>query len=352
MPFSTRLLTWFDHHGRFDLPWQQNPTPYRVWVSEIMLQQTQVNTVIPYYNRFLRRFPDVQILANASLDEVLHFWSGLGYYSRARCLHKAAQQIHIEYENMLPKNLEKLKQLPGIGLSTAGAILALAYEERYPILDGNVKRVLCRYYAIEGSPADKKVEAELWHLAEQLLPHTRIAAYTQAIMDLGATVCGRSRPLCSQCPLQTDCVGYQQGRAMDLPVPKSRKVLPIKSVVFIMLQNQNGDIFLEKRPAHGIWGGLWSFPECATVIGVEEKCMQYAVKQIQQKHIWPVMRHSFTHFHLDITPIHIFVEVDIKKMVARPDILWYDLNKPQECGMAAPVIRLLAQLNLPKFQLF
>jgi A/G-specific adenine glycosylase len=227
----------------------------------------------------------------------------------------------------------------------------LADGERYPILDGNVKRVLCRYYAIEGSPTEKKVETELWQLAEQLLPHTRIAAYTQAIMDLGATVCGRRRPHCSDCPLQPDCQGYQQGRAMDFPLPKSRKVLPVKSVVFIMLQNEKGEIFLEKRPAQGIWGGLWSFPECATMTEVDEKCLQYVAMRMRQKYTWPVVRHSFTHFQLEITPMHILVQLDTKKVVARSDILWYDLKKPQECGVAAPVIRLLAQLNLPKFQL-
>jgi A/G-specific adenine glycosylase len=221
--FSQHLLTWFDKYGRTDLPWQQNPTPYRVWVSEIMLQQTQVNTVISYYQRFMQYFPEVQTLAAASLDEVLHCWTGLGYYARARNLHQAAQQICTEYGGELPTDFKKLMRLPGIGRSTAGAILALAHEQRHPILDGNVKRVLCRYYAVEGWAGETKVADQLWRLAEKNTPTKRVAAYTQAIMDLGATVCTRSHPHCVLCPFSQDCTAHQNGWETAYPAPKPRK---------------------------------------------------------------------------------------------------------------------------------
>jgi A/G-specific adenine glycosylase len=346
--FSQRLLSWFDHYGRTDLPWQQNSTPYRVWVSEIMLQQTQVNTVIPYYQRFLQRFPEVSTLATAALDEVLHSWTGLGYYARARNLHRAAQLIHVEYADVLPKYLDGLMQLPGIGRSTAGAILALADGQRCPILDGNVKRVLCRYYAIDGWPGESQVEHKLWQLAEQLTPTGRVSQYTQAIMDLGATVCTRRRPSCHSCPFTNDCWAQQSGQVMAYPVTKPRKALPIKQTLFIMLQNQWGEVLLEQRPSQGIWGGLWSFPECATLLDMRQWCSQYLDITVLTYDIWQSIRHTFTHFHLDITPIYIPIQLDTYETVAISKTLWYNMNNPQTCGLAAPVVSLLTQLTLPK----
>lgn len=343
--FSQRLLRWFDKYGRTDFPWQQNLTPYRVWISEIMLQQTQVNTVIPYYQHFIQQFPNVTVLATASLDEVLHSWTGLGYYARARNLHKAAQKICTEYAGKLPIHLEELMRLPGIGRSTAGAILALAKGLRHPILDGNVKRVLCRYYAVEGWPGDSKIVAELWHLAEKNLPNKRIAAYTQAIMDLGATVCTRNRPFCALCPFSDECVAHQKRQETAYPAPKPRKTKPIKQTTFIMLQNPLGEVLLEKRPSRGIWGGLWSFPECPTTADIPTWCQQHLNGTISKCYTWQLLRHTFTHFHLDITPILMPIKTEACQTMALTGTIWYNTTQPQTYGLAAPVARLLTQLT-------
>jgi A/G-specific adenine glycosylase len=343
--FSKCLLTWFDKYGRTDLPWQHNPTPYRVWVSEIMLQQTQVNTVIPYYQRFMTQFPELQALADASLDEVLHCWTGLGYYARARHLWKAAAKISREYGGELPPDFEKLMDLPGIGRSTAGAILALSYGLRHPILDGNVKRVLCRYYAIEGWAGSAKVAKKLWQLADQNTPTERVADYTQAIMDLGATICSRSRPQCGFCPFSQACAAHRNGRESAYPARKPRKTLPIKSTIFIMLKNPLGEILLEKRPMEGIWGGLWSFPECSTVDDIPLFSQQYLNNSTPKFYTWQSLRHTFTHFHLDITPVLMPIAAD--QTVALKNILWYNSNQPPALGLAAPVARLL-QMTIPQ----
>jgi A/G-specific adenine glycosylase len=343
--FNQRLLAWFDQYGRTNLPWQKNPTPYRVWIAEIMLQQTQVNTVIPYYQRFMARFPDVATLAAASLDEVLYYWSGLGYYARARHLHQTAQQIGHQYHGELPTNFEQLIQLPGIGRSTAGAILALAYKQRYPILDGNVKRVLCRYYALTGHPHDKRVADTLWHLAEKNTPTQRVAAYTQAIMDLGATVCVRHRPHCLLCPFEPDCLAHQHQREVFYPSSPLRKTLPVKTTTFIMLQNDSGEVLLEKRPPKGIWGGLWSFPECALPDDVPHWCQQHLQLVVFQYHLWQPLRHTFTHFHLDIIPVHIPILIKHDQLVVFSNRFWYNTVQPPIYGLAVPVARLLAQLT-------
>ncbi|MDM8557417.1 A/G-specific adenine glycosylase [Candidatus Parabeggiatoa sp. HSG14] len=349
--FSQRLLTWFDKYGRTDLPWQKKITSYRVWVSEIMLQQTQVNTVIPYYQRFMERFTDVQTLADASLDEVLHYWTGLGYYARARHLHKASQQICTEHEGKLPIDLEKLMRLPGIGRSTGGAILALAHKQRYPILDGNVKRVLCRYYAIDGWAGKTKIANNLWHLAEKNTPKKRVAAYTQAIMDLGATVCTRTKPHCQFCPFSDDCIAHQNHCETVYPTPKPRKTLPIKTITFIMLQNSLGEVLLEKRPSKGIWGGLWSFPECLRIDDIPAWCQQNLNNTTLKCYTWQPLRHTFTHFHLEITPVLIPIETEISQTVILKNIVWYNPTQPQLYGLAAPVVRLLKQLTVSKGEL-
>ncbi len=341
--FSDRVLIWFDQQGRKDLPWQAQ-TPYHIWVSEIMLQQTQVSTVIPYYLRFIQRFPNVQALAEAPLDEVLHYWSGLGYYARARHLHQTAQKIATAYQGLLPRNLEQLLQLPGIGRSTAGAILALAYQQRQPILDGNVKRLFCRYHAINGWPGTTVVNQQLWQLAEQYLPLQRIADYTQALMDLGATLCTPHTPHCLDCPLTHDCLAHQQGQETAYPTPKPRKVLPVKTTVFIIVENLRGEVLLQQRPLQGIWGGLWSFPECSDIEAVFVWCQQHLKKILPIQSIWQPLRHTFTHFQLDITPVHLLFKDENCQNVLLPSTLWYNVKQPSAYGLATPVVRLLTQI--------
>lgn len=343
--FSKNLLTWFHQHGRKTLPWQQQPTAYRVWISEIMLQQTQVQTVIPYFERFMQRFPDRETLAAAPLDDVLHYWSGLGYYARARNLHMAAQQIGNQHAGQFPEDLAGLQQLPGIGRSTAGAILSLAFQQRQPILDGNVKRVLTRFHSVEGWPGNKAVENLLWELADHHTPDHEVAAYTQAIMDLGATLCTRNRPRCEECPLQADCAASRSGRQNDFPFSKPKKTLPVKKKLFLILQNNQNEILLEKRPLSGIWGGLWSLPECDIDDDLREFCNQhYACKLTNQKTLKP-MQHTFSHFHLHITPILAQITHNTTMVMEPGKTLWYNNKQPENIGLAAPVARLLKHLK-------
>ncbi len=346
--FNNRVLKWFDQHGRHDLPWQIEPSPYRVWVSEIMLQQTQVNTVIPYYQRFMQRFPTVEALAEAETDQVLHLWTGLGYYARARNLHKTAQLIANRYKGEFPHSVEQLKQLPGIGQSTAGAIAALSMHIKAPILDGNVKRVLTRFHAIEGWPEQSKVKSQLWILAEALLPKHDIAKYTQAMMDLGATVCTRSKPLCSDCPLHRDCEAFKQDLIASIPGKKASKTLPVKSVTLLILQNEAGEILLEKRPPSGIWGSLWSLPEGLPASSNETEAPGSSHLPVRVKGAKPVeldkIRHTFSHFHLDITPMHLGFASNSNAVMDSQSWLWYPLDHSLEVGLAAPVKKLLSQL--------
>ena len=262
VPIAERLVHWHARHGRRHLPWQRNPTPYRVWVSEIMLQQTRVGVVIAYYERFMARFPALADLADAPLDDVLALWSGLGYYSRARNLHRAAVLVRDRHDGQMPCDTAALVALPGIGRSTAGAILALSHGDRHPILDGNVKRVLCRYHGIEGWPGRGAIERTLWTLAERHTPHEGVAAYTQAVMDLGATLCVRSRPLCSLCPIEAGCTARRDGTQARIPAPRPRRAVPHRQTAFLVLRDASGALLLERRPPSGIWGGLWCFPEC------------------------------------------------------------------------------------------
>ncbi|MGB1141418.1 MAG: A/G-specific adenine glycosylase, partial [Halioglobus sp.] len=263
--FADRVLAWFDTHGRHDLPWQYDTTAYRVWVSEIMLQQTQVKTVIPYFERFMAAFPDVDALAGAPEDEVLHLWTGLGYYARARNLHRAAKQVAFELGGTFPDSIEGLQALPGVGRSTAGAIASIALAQRASILDGNVKRVLARLHRVAGWPGQSAVHNQLWDIAEHYTPTARCADYTQAMMDLGATLCTRSKPACALCPMANDCEANAAGDQTDYPGKKPKKALPVRATHFLVLRNRDGDIWLEKRPAEGIWGGLWCFPEVASL---------------------------------------------------------------------------------------
>ncbi|MEY3219108.1 MAG: hypothetical protein RIT27_465 [Pseudomonadota bacterium] len=337
--FSANLLAWFDKYGRKNLPWQSPRTAYRVWISEIMLQQTQVATVIPYFERFIQTFPNIETLANAPLDQVLQLWTGLGYYARARNLHKTAQIIVNEFNRQFPNNLEQLTKLSGIGRSTAGAILALAFDQSQPILDGNVKRVLCRFYALENPHQN-----DLWILAKQHTPQQRTADYTQAIMDLGATICTRSRPRCLECPQKLSCCAHTKGLEINFPTPKQRKTLPIKETQMLIIQNKQQEILLERRPLKGLWGGLWVFPMCEE--SVEKWCEKHCQEKISEKYIWSSLRHSFTHFHLDITPIHVIM--DNSSTFELPNSRWF-LPEKIEVGSAAPVMKLLQQLT--SFQL-
>lgn len=314
--FSRRLLNWFDQHGRRDLPWQQQPSLYRVWVSEIMLQQTQVSTVIPYYARFIQRFPAIHSLASASQDEVLKYWAGLGYYARGRNLHRAAKIIETERGGCFPEQIDAVHALPGIGRSTAGAILALALNQRHPILDGNVKRSLCRYHGIEGYPGIKSIETKLWNLAEKHTPGDRPAEYTQAIMDMGAMLCSRSHPDCPACPHSTDCVAYKQGRVKQLPTPRPKKTKPHKHRYMVVLSDSDGNIASFRRPEKGIWGGLYSLPEFEGAQSCREFISHYTSSHTMHHYTGIDIKHSFTHFDLDITPVYLrFTPVSLSRIL-------------------------------------
>ena len=336
------LLRWFDQHGRHDLPWQHPRDGYRVWISEIMLQQTQVTTVIPYFTRFLQAFPDVCALADAPLDDVLHHWTGLGYYARARNLHRAAQQIRDAHGGHFPKDFDQLLALPGIGRSTAGAILAQAFGLRYPILDGNVKRVLTRLHAIAGWPGEKSVETQLWQIAETHTPQQRLADYTQAIMDLGATVCRRSKPQCALCPLHAQCQAYATDTVGDYPGKKPRKTIPVRSTCMLLLIDADQSVLLEQRPPSGIWGGLWSFPECPSDSDPVQWSREHLQLQISDLHTLPSLRHTFSHFHLDITPV--LARAVSAGIMDSPQHIWYNSSRSAARGFPAPVKQLLDTL--------
>ncbi|MGJ0484215.1 MAG: A/G-specific adenine glycosylase [Methylomicrobium sp.] len=338
LAFNERVLDWFDRHGRKDLPWQQDKSPYRVWVSETMLQQTQVATVIPYFNAFMSRFPSVESLASADVDEVLQYWSGLGYYARARNLHQTA--LKIKERGGFPDSLEELHQLPGIGLSTAGAIMSIAYDRSYPILDGNVRRVLSRYQAIPGWSGKAKVSKRLWELSRVLTPEHRVADYTQAIMDLGATVCTRSRPACDVCPVSADCLAFMGGRVTDFPAPKPAKILPVKQRVFLLLANTRQQVFLEKRPPVGIWGGLWCLPEFETHEQAEAWCRDRDIA-ILDKDLMDNRRHTFSHYHLDYTPLVIVTDSSMSGIHEQGRADWHRLDSIDQLGLAAPIKQLL-----------
>lgn len=342
--FTTRVLAWYDRRGRKSLPWQRDITPYRVWVSEIMLQQTQVATVVPYFERFMHRFPNEQALADAALDEVLYHWSGLGYYARGRNLHRAARMICDRHGGRFPEDIDEIVVLPGIGRSTAGAILSLACEQRHPILDGNVKRVLARHRLIEGWPGQAKVAAKLWEIAEALTPSERVANYTQAMMDLGAMVCTRRNPLCHECPIHEDCLGRAANRQHDFPQPRSRKPLPQRETVMILACNAAGEVLLERRPPMGLWGGLWSFPEIATEADCEAWCQRELGALPERLIRWPSLTHTFSHFRLKINPVQVLAQFPANCVMEGGQRLWYNRTSPPG-GLATPVTKLLQRLG-------
>lgn len=340
--FSDQVLAWYDLHGRKHLPWQQDVTPYRVWVSEIMLQQTQVTTVIPYFEKFMTSFPDVQALAKAHTDDVLHHWTGLGYYARARNLHKAAIIITQQHDGEFPGSLEEVMALPGIGRSTAGAVLSLSRDERHPILDGNVKRVLARYYAVEGWPGQKVVENALWEFAEANTPARRCGNYTQAMMDLGAMICTRSKPACDSCPLQQGCLAYAQGRQAEFPGKKPKKAIPERKVNMMVFMEGNS-ILLQQRPSQGLWGGLFGFIESQAA--AEDVARERGLDDFQITALAP-FRHTFSHFHLDISPFVVF-NGKMASTEARQEAnqRWFALHEPIEVGLAAPTKKIIEQLK-------
>ena len=344
-PFAEQVLHWFDDHGRKDLPWQQAVNPYRVWVSEIMLQQTQVATVIPYFERFITSFPDVQTLADAPLDQVLHHWSGLGYYARARNLHRAAQQVVAEHAGRFPTEVDTLQQLPGIGRSTAGAILSLAMQQWAPILDGNVKRVLARHFAVDGWPGSNTVAKALWALSERLTPVRQVAAYNQAMMDLGATLCTRRRPRCTACPLADTCQAHARGNWQAYPGKKPKKALPVRSVQMLLLRNPQGEVLLERRPPQGVWGGLWGLPELESQTDALDWCADQQLGEALMQRELPMRRHTFSHFHLDILPREILLREPGWRVLEGASRVWYNPRQPDERGLAAPVSRLIEELN-------
>jgi A/G-specific adenine glycosylase len=339
--FQQAVLAWYHTHGRKHLPWQQKINPYRVWLSEIMLQQTQVETVIPYFERFTARFPTVGDLACAPLDEVLHLWTGLGYYARARNLHACAQQV-VKLGGF-PFALDELMALPGIGRSTAGAIRSLAFDLPAAILDGNVKRVLARVGAVPGWPGTPAVATQLWNLAEALAPQEHCRIYTQVMMDIGATVCKKSQPNCPVCPLKSQCQAYKTQSQALYPGKKPPKEVPTKTCFMLLARTKDGQILLQKRPAQGIWGGLWSLPEFSDETALHEACQLHPmIKNLRQLKALPPLAHRFSHYELIIQP-------RLASVTAAPSVqdsgtwLWYDRAAPQSIGLAAPVKLLLEQ---------
>ena len=341
--FADRLLAWYDQHGRHDLPWKQQPTPYRVWVSEVMLQQTRVATVLPYYQRFIQSFPDLPTLARADLDQVLAQWTGLGYYARARNLHRGARLVQADSGGRMPDTLEGLQALPGIGRSTAAAILALSHDQRHAILDGNVKRVLSRVYAVTGWPGTSAVSKRLWALSEQVTPDIRAADYTQAIMDLGSSLCSRTRPACEDCPLSGLCAAHIAGNPTDYPGSRPKKVMPVRAGTFLLLRDGPA-VLLHRRPPAGLWGGLWGFPQCDTGQDPQRWCREHLGLEVSHLRTGPVLRHTFSHFHLDITPWEARVENPVDRVMEQPGSVWYKPGQAPPGGMPAPVVRLLSGL--------
>ena len=342
--FSQAVLRWFDRCGRHNLPWQKNVTPYRVWVSEIMLQQTQVSTVIPYFQRFIKRFSSIKVLSLATLDEVLVYWSGLGYYARARNLHRTAKIVQETYNGLFPSIVEVLSDLPGIGRSTAGAVLSLGLHRYAVILDGNIKRVLARYTALN-SPINKQTGINsLWCLAEKYTPQNRCWSYNQAMMDIGAMICTRTNPKCFLCPLQQNCRAYYLSRQTEFPIKHAKNVRLHKAAYLLLLQNTAGEILLEKRPSTGIWGGLWSFPECPVEEDIQQWCQMKLAMKVMICERWDSLFHQFSHFSFEIRPVLLQVKAEQTKIVECCSQIWYKGHSTLPGGIAAPVALLLNQL--------
>jgi A/G-specific adenine glycosylase len=345
--FATRLLAWFDNHGRHDLPWQHPRSAYRVWVSEVMLQQTRAETVIPYFQTFMQRFPDVRALAEAPADEVLHLWAGLGYYARARNLHQAARLLVERHGGELPPQRGALESLPGIGRSTAGAILSQAYGHPEAILDGNVRRVLARHSGIEGWPGSPAVQRRLWSVAEARVPGFRMADYTQAIMDLGATVCIRSRPDCVRCPVAADCMALAQGRVADLPTPRPGRSLPVRTRWAGLLCATEG-VYLQRRAATGIWGGLYSLPEREDAGTLRDWILSSWPGAQPIPHPVDRIAHVFSHYRLDLRILRFRLPPGACGIMDGEQAIWYKSRLPIRVGLPAPIERFLREHGNPE----
>lgn len=332
--FGEQILRWYDLYGRKTLPWKHPKSPYSIWLSEIMLQQTQVSTVIPYFQRFITHFPTLEHLAKASIEEVIALWAGLGYYARARNLHKTAQQVMQDYNGELPRDVVQLQTLTGIGRSTAGAIVSQAYDLRAPILEGNVKRVLCRFYGVEGWPGLKPVMDALWFLSELVTPDVRANDYTQGVMDIGALICKRAQPLCAQCPLSEHCIAFNKEATHIYPAPRPAKEKPVKSIQFVILFNQEYKILMRKRPPKGIWGGLWCLPELTDLDPLNLEFKLLSNKKTR--------RHTFTHYHLDYETL--LARVSASDLDYENDMVWYRLSEIRHLGLPAPHKTLLEEL--------
>ena len=341
--FHQRIVSWYDEYGRKHLPWQQDKTPYKVWVSEIMLQQTQVATVIPYFEAFMKRFPTIVDLANADQDEVLHHWTGLGYYARARNLHKSAQIVTDDYQGQFPTEFEQVLALPGIGRSTAGAILSLSLGQHHPILDGNVKRVLARHGAIAGWPGKREVEEQLWQLTQRLTPKEGVTKYNQAMMDIGASICTRSKPKCELCPVAIDCKAQLMGRQTDFPARKPKKSIPEK-LAFMLIVKEGDKVLMSKRPPAGIWGGLWCFPQFDSQSALEEFAKAKGLT-LKSNDPFDSFRHTFSHFHLNISAYIAEKTTTPHEIMEEAASLWYNIAKPPKVGLAAATERLLSNLG-------
>lgn len=339
--FQNRLLAWFDLHGRKDLPWQVPNDPYRVWISEIMLQQTQVSTVIGYFERFIQRFPDLQSLEASSLESVLALWAGLGYYARARNLHRCAQILAKDWDKQFPKSQEALEKLPGIGRSTAGAILSLGFQKQAAILDGNVRRVLTRHFMISGWPGGPAAQRELWKISESLVPALRPGAFNQALMDLGSLICTPRRPRCNDCPMKTSCRAFGAGQQERFPERKPQSKKPVRFCYFLILRDQGSRIYLESRPESGIWGGLLSLPEFESLAALSRWLEERKISRVTMKEL-PKRRHTFTHFHLDFIPILSDSDTLIRERSLAPG----QLLRPEEFQrLPAPIHELLCALT-------
>lgn len=336
--FAARLTAWQKIHGRHDLPWQNTHDPYRIWVSEIMLQQTQVTAVIGYYANFMNRFPDIATLAAATQEEVLQYWSGLGYYARGRNLHKAAQSIVNDYGGAFPQDFDTVQTLPGIGRSTAAAIVSFAFGQSQTILDGNVKRVLTRHFDVEGWPNAPKVNKQLWSLAESLVPATNMIAYTQGLMDLGATICTRRKPKCTQCPLQDSCQALKLSKTQCLPTPKPKKTTPQKYITMMIIY-QGDQVLLQKRPQTGIWAGLWSLPEISMQDIASKVVKAKFGLSVEPEEPLDIVKHVFTHYKLDITPQPLALITSTQSDT--PLLQWMNIDTAIEAALPTPVRKIL-----------
>ena len=341
--FASRVVAWQRTHGRHDLPWQNTRDAYRIWLSEIMLQQTQVATVLPYYTRFVAAFPDVAVLAQAPLDDVLAHWSGLGYYRRAHHLHQAAGVVVAQHGGEFPHDAATLASLPGIGRSTAAAIAAFAFGAREAILDGNVKRVLARHHGIDGWPGAPKVERALWNAANALLPTDEIEAYTQGLMDLGATICSRANPVCLHCPVSADCVARRERRIDVLPAPRPAKPLPQREVRVLVIEH-GGEVLFEKRPAVGVWGGLWSLPECALDDDVRDIVRARFGADVAMRDALPPIAHGFTHFGLTMHPQRLAAARWPQRAEEGQGTLWLSPQDALAAALPAPIKKLVRSL--------